>query len=49
MSALVTREGLDYLARDVSYDMTRARDDLGFRPQVDFRTGLALTLEAARA
>ena len=48
MSALVTREGLAYLARDVSYDMTRARDDLGFRPQVDFRTGLALTLEAAR-
>jgi nucleoside-diphosphate-sugar epimerase len=48
MSALVTREGLAYVARDVSYDMTRARDDLGFRPQVDFRTGLALTLEAAR-
>ena len=48
MSALVTREGLAYLARDLSYDMTRAYDDLGFRPRVDFRTGLALTLEAAR-
>ena len=47
MSALVTREGLAYLARDVSYDMTRAYEDLGFRPRVDFRTGLALTLPAA--
>lgn len=46
---LVTRDGLAYLARDVSYDMTRAADDLGFRPRVDFRTGLALTLPAARA
>ena len=44
MSALVTRDGLAYLARDVSYDMNRARDDFGFQPQVDFRTGLALAL-----
>ena len=48
MSSLVSREGLAYLARDVRYDMTLARSDLGFRPQVDFRTGLALTLEVAR-
>ena len=47
MSALVTREGLAYLARDVSYDMTRAQEELGFRPRVDFRTGLALALQAA--
>lgn len=49
MGALVTREGLDYLARDVSFDMTRAQEDLGFRPRVDFRAGLALSLPDAHA
>lgn len=47
MSAMVTPDGLAYLARDVSYDMTRAQEELGFRPRVDFRTGLALALQAA--
>ena len=37
MSAMVTRDALAYLARDVSYDMSRAYDDFGFRPEIDFR------------
>ncbi len=46
MSAMVTRDALDYLSRDVSYDMSRAYDDFGFRPEIDFRAGLALVLAA---
>ena len=46
MSAMVTRDALDYLARDVSYDMSRAYDDFGFRPEIDFRAGLALVLDS---
>ena len=47
MSAMVTRDALSYLARDVGYDMSRACDHLGFRPRVDFRSGLALSLGLA--
>ncbi len=47
MSAMVTRDALNYLARDVGYDMSRAYGDIGFRPRVDFRTGLALSLGLA--
>ena len=44
MSAMITRDALAYLARDVSYDMSRANDDLDFRPEIDFRAGLARVL-----
>ena len=44
MSAMVTRDALAYLSRDVCYDMSRAYEDLGFRPEIDFRAGLALVL-----
>ena len=46
MSAMVTRDALAYLARDVSYDMSRAYDHFGFRPEIDFRAGLALVLDS---
>ena len=46
MSATVTRDALAYLARDVSYDMSRAYRDFGFRPRVDFRAGLAQVLNS---
>ena len=44
MSPMVTREALNYLARDVGYDMNRAYRDFGFRPRVAFRAGLASSL-----
>ena len=44
MSALVTRDALAYLSRDVYYDMSGAYDDFGYRPAIDFRAGLALVL-----
>ena len=46
MSALVTRDALAYLARDVSYDMGRAHRDFGFRAEFDFRAGLQRVLDA---
>ena len=46
MSTMVTRDALDYLARDVSYDMSRAYDAFGYRPEIDFRAGLALVLDS---
>lgn len=46
MSAMVTRDALAYLSRDVFYDMSRSYRDFGFRPEIDFRAGLALVLAA---
>ena len=46
MSAMVTRDALAYLSRDVFYDMSRSYRDFGFRPEFDFRAGLALVLAA---
>jgi nucleoside-diphosphate-sugar epimerase len=46
MSAMVTRDALAYLSRDVSYDMSRAYRDFGYAPEIDFRTGLARVLES---
>jgi len=44
LSGMVTRDALAYLSRDVSYDMSRAYQDLRFRPEIDFRAGLAQVL-----
>ena len=48
VGTMLTREALDYFASDVAYDIGRARDDFGFRPQVDFRSGLAMSLGLQR-
>jgi len=40
--------GTSYSARDVYYDMSRARAELGFTPRHDFRSGLLRAREAER-
>ncbi len=42
--SLLTPLGLDYLSRDVFYDMKRAKEELGFQSSIKFPQGLALTL-----
>jgi len=41
--------GTGYSSRDVYYDMSRARTELGFTPRYDFRSGLERAREAERA
>jgi len=39
-----SRRSLDFFMKDNAYDISRARRDLGFAPQIDLRTGLEKTL-----
>jgi len=41
---LLSPAGVAYMARDVDYDMSQAKQDLGYTPQFNFRRGLALAL-----
>ncbi len=40
MEGTMSTVGARYSAHDVYYDMSRARTELGFTPQYDFRRGL---------
>jgi 2-alkyl-3-oxoalkanoate reductase len=44
----LTRYGVELLARTQTYDISRAKSDLGFEPRTHFDHGLARTLEALR-
>lgn len=44
-----TRAGLKYMAQDVSFDISKAQTQLGYRPNVEFADALARTLAARRA
>lgn len=39
-----SRRSLDFFLKDNAYDISKARHDLGFQPQVDLRTGVIRTL-----
>jgi len=41
----LTPSGIDLMSRDIQLDMTRARIELGYEPQIDLDQGLARTLE----
>lgn len=40
----ISRRTMDFFSKDNAYNTERARRQLGFRPQVDLRDGLAMTL-----
>jgi 2-alkyl-3-oxoalkanoate reductase len=44
----LTRYGVELLARTQTYDISRAKSDLGFEPRSHFDQGLARTLKALR-
>jgi 2-alkyl-3-oxoalkanoate reductase len=44
----LTRYGVELLARTQTYDISRAKSDLGFEPRTQFEQGLDRTLEALR-
>jgi 2-alkyl-3-oxoalkanoate reductase len=44
----LTRYGVELLARTQTYDISRAKSDLGFEPRTQFDQGLTQTLEALR-
>jgi 2-alkyl-3-oxoalkanoate reductase len=44
----LTRYGVELLARTQTYDISRAKSDLGFMPRTQFDQGLTRTLEALR-
>jgi 2-alkyl-3-oxoalkanoate reductase len=44
----LTRYGVELLARTQTYDISRAKSDLGFEPRTQFDQGLTRTLEALR-
>ncbi|HEY0068403.1 MAG TPA: NAD-dependent epimerase/dehydratase family protein [Chloroflexia bacterium] len=44
VDTMMTPTGLAYLARDVYYDMSRAKEELGYVPRVSFREGVSTTL-----
>ena len=48
IEAIVTPIGISYLSRDVFYDISQARKDLGYSPKVKFEQGLDLTLATIR-
>jgi nucleoside-diphosphate-sugar epimerase len=40
-----SRRSLDFFIKDNAYDISKAKRDMGFQPQVDLRTGLTKTLD----
>ena len=44
LESLLSPVGVSYMGRDVYYDVSRARSDLDYAPQVNFKQGVALTL-----
>mgnify|MGYP001387857353 CR=1 FL=1 len=44
-----SRRSLDFFLKDNAYDITKARCELGFQPQVDLHTGLAGSLHWLRS
>jgi nucleoside-diphosphate-sugar epimerase len=41
----VSRRSVDFFLKDNAYDISKAKRELGFQPQVDLKTGLAQTIE----
>lgn len=44
----ISRRTLDFYLKDNAYDISKARRDLGFNPQIDLPTGLSETLRVAQ-